>query len=33
MSLVIGNALLYLIALLVYWRKQRRIDYGFVTTF
>lgn len=31
MSLVIGNALLYLIALLVYWRKQRRIDYGFVT--
>ena len=31
MTLVIGNALLYLITLLVYWRKQRRMDYGFVT--
>ena len=31
MTLVIGNALLYLITLLVYWHKQRRMDYGFVT--
>ena len=31
MTLVIGNAILYLITLLFYWRKQRRVDYGFVT--
>ena len=31
MTLVIGNALLHVITLLVYWHKQRRMDYGFVT--